>query len=74
MSDSRTCIRVELPGDGDLPRLQLRGVARVRLLSALRAAAADRLKGQFLIDRDGVPGVGKFPSAEEIIAAARALL
>lgn len=45
-----------------------------------------QLKGQFLIDRDGivrwanvecategVAGMGKFPSAEEIIAAARAL-
>jgi hypothetical protein len=45
-----------------------------------------QLKGQFLIDRDGivrwaniecaaegVAGVGKFPSAGEILAAARAL-
>jgi peroxiredoxin len=45
-----------------------------------------QLKGQFLIDRDGIvrwtniecageglAGVGKFPSAEEILAAARAL-
>ena len=45
-----------------------------------------QLKGQFLIDRDGVvrwanvecateglAGIGKFPSPEEIIAAARAL-
>jgi hypothetical protein len=44
------------------------------------------LKGQFLIDRDGIvrwanvecategmAGVGKFPSPEEMIAAARAL-
>jgi hypothetical protein len=45
-----------------------------------------QLKGQFLIDRDGIvrwanveclaegaAGVGKFPSEEEILAAARAL-
>jgi peroxiredoxin len=45
-----------------------------------------QLKGQFLIDRDGIvrwaniecateglPGVGKFPSEEEILAAARGL-
>ena len=44
-----------------------------------------QLKGQFLIDRDGIvrwanieasegpAGIGKFPSAEEIVAAARAL-
>jgi peroxiredoxin len=45
-----------------------------------------QLKGQFLIDRDGIvrwanvecakeglPGVGKFPAVEEIVAAARAL-
>jgi peroxiredoxin len=45
-----------------------------------------QLKGQFLIDRDGIvrwanvecategmPGFGKFPTAEEILAAARAL-
>ena len=44
-----------------------------------------QLKGQFLIDRDGVvrwaniegtegpAGIGKFPPAEEIIAAAKAL-
>jgi peroxiredoxin len=44
-----------------------------------------QLKGQFLIDRDGIvrwanveategpAGVGKFPSAEEVMAAARAL-
>jgi hypothetical protein len=45
-----------------------------------------QLKGQFLIDRDGIvrwaniecategfAGVGKFPSAEEILAAARCL-
>src|SRR5206468_9181734 len=46
-----------------------------------------QLKGQFLIDRDGIvrwaniecateglPGIGKFPSEEEILAAARAML
>jgi len=46
-----------------------------------------QLKGQFLIDRDGivrwaniecgtdgVAGVGRFPSEEEILTAARALL
>jgi hypothetical protein len=46
-----------------------------------------QLKGQFLIDRDGIvrwaniecateglAGVGKFPSEEEILAAARAML
>ena len=45
-----------------------------------------QLKGQFLIDRDGVvrwaniecaneglAGIGKFPSREEILAAARSL-
>jgi len=45
-----------------------------------------QLKGQFLIDRDGIvrwanvecltegaAGVGKFPTEEEILAAARAL-
>ena len=45
-----------------------------------------QLKGQFLIDRDGIvrwanvecateglPGIGKFPSPDEILAAARAL-
>jgi len=46
-----------------------------------------QLKGQFLIDRDGIvrwaniecateglAGIGKFPSAEEILAAARTLI
>jgi peroxiredoxin len=77
------------------PLSVLEAAARISTLDGYRETEADRgdmerqwpqLKGQFLIDRDGIvrwaniecakeglAGVGRFPSLEEILAAARSM-
>ena len=64
----------------------LDGYAENRTDTAEKERQWPQLKGQFLIDRDGIvrwanvecaregfAGIGKFPSPEEILSAARAL-
>ncbi|MGH7398577.1 MAG: redoxin domain-containing protein [Candidatus Rokuibacteriota bacterium] len=88
---------VRINPDGDLPEPLPIGEAAMTIakLDGYTETGADKadlerqwpqLKGQFLIDRDGIvrwaniecgteglPGIGKFPSEEEILGAAHAL-
>jgi hypothetical protein len=88
-------VRINPGGQFAEPLPVMEAAAAISKLDSYAPTATDQaemerqfpqLKGQFLIDRDGIvrwaniecaaegmPGIGKFPSEEEILGAARAL-